>query len=63
MIAYRHNKTGKRYLVLAAAIDATNSRDGTAVTIYCPDDDRNAIFVRETAEFEQKFTPIGPEEA
>jgi hypothetical protein len=58
---YRHIKTGKRYHWIAAAVDCTNSRDGTAVVIYCPDDDGHAIYVRDRAEFEAKFAPLGVE--
>lgn len=57
MIPYTHNKTGNRYLLLAFGTDCTNSRDGTPVVIYCPEDDQNTICVREMAEFEAKFTP------
>lgn len=59
MIIYRNNKTGKRYLLLAAATDCTNCRDGTPVVVYCPDDDEHTIYVRELSEFEAKFTELG----
>lgn len=51
---YIHNKTGNVYYVLsAAAIDCTNSRDGTSVVIYT---DGKHMFVREHDEFLKKFT-------
>ena len=55
---YRHIKTGKIYRWLAAGVDCTNSRDGTAVAIYCPKDDTHTIFVRDRAEFDAKFLSI-----
>ena len=58
MIAYRHKKTGKTYFWLAAAVDCTNSRDGTLVVVYCPDDDEHTIYTREDSEFHEKFEMI-----
>lgn len=58
MIYYRNNKTNRRYRLLAAAVDCTNSRDGLPVVVYCPDDNEHTIYVRELAEFENKFTEI-----
>ena len=55
MLKYRHKKTGKIYKWLAAGVDCTNSRDGTSVAVYCPDDNEHTIFVRERSEFEEKF--------
>ncbi|WP_295442577.1 hypothetical protein [uncultured Thiodictyon sp.] len=54
----RHNKTGEIYHWLAAAIDCTNSRDGTAVVVFCPDDDKHTIYVMEQNEFNEKFEAI-----
>jgi len=54
---YRHIKTGKIYRWLAAGVDCTNSRDGTAVAIYCPADDEHTIYVRARGEFDVKFEP------
>lgn len=56
MIKVKHNKTGKIYRLLAHAIDSTNSRDGMAYIVYCPDDDENTIYVRDKREFFDKFT-------
>lgn len=55
MIPYIHKKTGKRYLLLAHAVECTNSVNGMPVVVYCPDDDHHTIFVRDTEEFEAKF--------
>jgi Pyruvate/2-oxoacid:ferredoxin oxidoreductase delta subunit len=55
---FKHNKTGNIYRLLAHAIDCTNSRDGTACIVYCPDDAENTIYVREDQEFFDKFTEI-----
>jgi len=48
-----HKKTGNKYTVLYdAALDCTNSRDGTEVVVYI----RNGkVFVREKQEFMEKF--------
>lgn len=58
MTRWRNNKTGAVYRWLAAATDSTNARDGLAVVVYCPDDDEHTIYVRELAEFEEKFTRV-----
>lgn len=55
---YRHKKTGNIYRHLAIAVDATNARDGVMVVVYCPDDNEHSIYVREQAEFEQKFEMV-----
>ena len=57
MMLYRHIKTGNLYRWLAAGTDCTNTRDGTAVAIYCPDDNEHSIFVRDLAEFHANFEP------
>lgn len=50
----RHNKTGNLYRVCAqSVVDCTNSRDGTECTLYERD---GKVFVREAAEFKEKFT-------
>ena len=58
MIFYRHKKTGKTYRMLAAGVDCTNVRNGTAVVIYCPNDELNTIYVREKEEFYAKFEAL-----
>lgn len=50
---YTNVKNGKLYRVICKAINATNSRDGEIVVIYC--DDQNT-YVREIEEFKLKFT-------
>jgi hypothetical protein len=55
---YRNKKTGGQYQWLAAGIDCTNSRDGATVVVYCPVDDEHTIYVREQAEFYEKFEPV-----
>ena len=52
---YRNKKTGDIYIRLANGIDATNSRYGLPVIIYCPDDNGNSIFARDEKEFFEKF--------
>ena len=54
---YRNKKTGGIYRKLAMAIDCTNNRN-TMVVVYCPDDNEHSIYVREEAEFEQKFEVV-----
>ena len=52
----RHNKTGNLYRVCTQpVIDCTNSRDGTECIIYERD---GKIFVREAAEFKDKFSML-----
>jgi len=55
---YKHNKTGNIYRHLAHGIDCTNSRDGTPVIVYCPENKENTVFTIETKEFNQKFSPL-----
>jgi hypothetical protein len=57
---YRNLRTGKRYRWLAAGIDCTNARDGLPVVVYCPDDDEHTVFVRDQAEFADKFQEEPP---
>ena len=55
----RHNKTGNIYLILkVGAIDCTNERDGTRVVVYAPADNENTIYIREEAEFFDKFSEM-----
>lgn len=55
---YKNKKNGKIYKLLSIGTDATNSRDGLKVAIYCSDDDTNCIFVRDYVEFSEKFYEI-----
>ena len=59
MLLYKHKKTGNIYRQLAIATDCTNSRDGVVVVVYCPDDNGHTIYVREQAEFDEKFELCG----
>lgn len=52
---FKHKKTGKLYRHMAFATDATNSRDGLNVVVYCEEDNPQSVFVRETSEFFDKF--------
>lgn len=54
---FRHKKTGNIYRVIALGIDATNSRDGRHVVVYCPDNG-TAVYVRDQSEFDEKFEKI-----
>ena len=58
MTRWKHNKTGRIYSLIAQAIDCTNSRDGTPVIIYSPEDAPENLYIREVGEFETKFTQI-----
>ena len=55
---YRHIKTGTIYRFLAVGVDCTNSRAHTPVVVYCSEDEKNFIYVRETEEFHEKFKPV-----
>ena len=57
---FRHKKTGNIYRKLANGIDCTNSRDGTEIVVYCPDDNEHTIYVREIAEFHAGFELVQP---
>lgn len=57
---FRHKKTGNIYRKLANGIDCTNSRDGTEVVVYCPDDNEHTIYVREIVEFHAGFEVVQP---
>lgn len=56
MEVYIHNKTGDKYLVISAAIDCTNAREGTPMVVYCKFGDKSTIYVRDFYEFQEKFT-------
>lgn len=60
MMIFKHDKTGNLYRLLAHGIDCTNSRDGTGVVLYCPDDNEHTIYVREIEEFHSKFSIVMP---
>jgi hypothetical protein len=55
---FRNKKTGNLYVIEAIAIDATNERDGNQVVVYHPVGNRNDVFVRDEAEFKEKFEEV-----
>jgi len=55
---YRHLKTGNRYRLIAEGCDCTNARDGLKVAIYCREEEDQPRFVRDLAEFHQKFEAV-----
>jgi hypothetical protein len=63
---YKHLKTGNLYEGVAEAIDATNATEGRKVMVYQALDTSerfrtklsDMIFVRDRAEFDQKFSPV-----
>ena len=57
-LRYRHTKPGNIYLLIAEGVDCTNSRDGTPVTIYRPEDEHSRIYVRASDEFADRFEPL-----
>jgi hypothetical protein len=57
---YRHKKTGSLYVMLSQAIDCTNARDGTPVVVYAPKGDMVRVYVRDEAEFVEKFDRVMP---
>jgi hypothetical protein len=58
MRKFKNKKTGDIYVFAAVGLDCTNSRDGTPVVVYYPDNKENTIFIREESEFYEKFEPI-----
>ena len=55
MTIFINNKNKQKYVMIGAAIDCTNDRDGTRVVIY-KKIDSPLTFVRESDEFFKKFT-------
>jgi len=54
---YRHNKTGRIYHVIPGDVfNATNAQDGQKMVLYR--NDVGNMYVRERAEFNEKFTRI-----
>jgi len=48
-----HKKTGNRYMVIGECLNCTNANDGQEMVIYTNSDYK--VFVRERAEFLEKF--------
>jgi len=57
-IRFKNKKNKKTYIYLSDGIDCTNVREGTRVVIYHPDNNENAIYIREYKEFFDKFQRI-----
>ncbi len=57
---YKNNKTGKLYLALGKAINATNEADGQEMISYIDLGITRHSFVREKDEFFEKFTRVDP---
>lgn len=56
---YQNNKTQDLYTVLDFAINCTNEQDGQQMVVYTKynkNGDIDKVFVREIAEFNNKFT-------
>lgn len=47
---YRHY-SGKRYMVMCVADDATNVRDGNKIVVYAPVDASGPLYCRDLLEF------------
>lgn len=58
MSRWKNNKNGQIYNLIAQATDCTNSRNGTPVVIYSPEENPSRLFVRAVWEFEVKFTQV-----
>jgi hypothetical protein len=54
-MTYKNKKTGNLYRYLAMAVNATNTNDGELMVVYCPCDNEHSIYVRNEAEFYEKF--------
>jgi hypothetical protein len=53
-----NKKNGNHYKILHEARDCTNSRDGARILVYCPINDNSQVFVRDEAEFYEKFIEV-----
>lgn len=60
---YRNRKNQEIYLRLGEVRDCTNARDGVTQVLYCREDNRRQLFVREAGEFAEKFEPLPAQEA
>lgn len=58
---YREKSTGNIFLSLALGVDTTKCREGTTIIIYCPNDNENAIFVKDVKEFAVQFEIVEDE--
>ena len=55
---FKNKKNGNNYLILHEARDCTNSRDGARILVYCPVENNSRIYVRDEAEFYEKFIEV-----
>jgi hypothetical protein len=55
---FKNKKNGNHYQILCEARDCTNSRDGAKVLVYCAVNDSAQVFVRDEAEFYEKFIAL-----
>lgn len=55
---FRNKKNKKLYFVLHVCPDATNAREGQEAVVYS--DQEGNVWVREWAEFFEKFSPCLP---
>ncbi len=55
---YKNKKNKNLYKILYYGVDATNSRDGEPIVIYCRSNENPAqmVFSRNKKEFDKKFT-------
>lgn len=58
---YKHIKSGNIYFVIDIVTNATNGAGNALMVQYRPDDSKN-VYVREVAEFCQKFEQIDSEQ-
>ena len=58
IIEYRNKKNGKKYKVIAIALDKTSGQAARDMFVYHPEIQPNEIYVREINDFKQKFEEI-----
>jgi len=59
---YKNKKNGKLYGTIGTALNATNAQDGQAMILYAPLEENTVPFVREHAEFFEKFEEVKKED-
>lgn len=52
----QNKKTGKKYMLICRADNATNDKEGSQYAVYATDS--GDFYVRQWMEFEEKFQPI-----
>lgn len=53
---YKHIKSGKTYIAIGVALNATNGKNNQIMVVY--KDHSGTMYVRENKEFHEKFKPI-----